>query len=209
MIRTGRRYIDVLFALALAQTYDQVLGRLQLQKYIYLVDILAPIWEFVSLSKYQTYKHGPYDPNVQNAVDVLAFRGAVKVVESDFEKDQIRVRYSLSEIGTKIVEHARKIRFLEKKYLLYQLIAEYVNQRGWNRLKDLVYSDPTYLTAKSDGLGRQIDTTSLLSSDSLQILMGFNNLVRNNTEMLSKENLISFFFKLLDNYQVLMMDQEL
>lgn len=204
MSNVGQRYKDVLFALATAREYEQSLGRLQLQKIIYLSDVLAVLWETLGPKEgHQTYKHGPYDPAIQNAVDTLAFRGAVNIVESNLKQDQtIRVRYQISDIGIQIVQNVRDIPAFAKKSDMYEIIGLHVNRRGWHKLKDMVYSEATYVTRKSDGFGKSLGTESLLTNESLRVLVEFNDLIpREGNSQLSKENLTSIFFQILDNYQ--------
>src|SRR5690242_9365902 len=71
---------DVMLALREAEKAAVSPTRIQLQKFVYLVDVLGQI---VGLLKpvhgHKTYKNGPYDSAIQNAVDALAFRGFVRI----------------------------------------------------------------------------------------------------------------------------------
>lgn len=203
MSDTGHRYKDVLFSLGVANQYNQSLGKLQLQKFIYLADTLYPLWEMASTNGYETYKHGPYDPNIQNAVDVLAFRGAVDIIQSEIiSRGNTRVSYRISEIGSKILNNILEESAVAKKYELYEMLGHFISQRGWDKLRDLVYSEATYLTAKTDGFGRSLSLNNFISNDSFQILDGFNDLVRDRSSKLNKQSLIAIFFQILDNYQL-------
>jgi hypothetical protein len=204
MSRTGRRYKDVLFALDVAHQFNQSLGKLQLQKFVYLTDVLSPIWNVISIGDYQTYKHGPYDSSVQNAVDVLAFRGAVNVADSNLDKkENTRVSYVIAKIGIKIVEKLKLEPAFSIKHELYGILGQHIHRRGWGKLKDMVYSEATFLSAKSDGYGRSLELNSLLSNETFQALLEFNNLLGDRSAKLSKENLVSIFFQILDNYELL------
>ena len=204
MSETGYRYKDVLYALAVAKAYNQHLGKIQLQKYIYLADTLAPIWNLISGDRYRTYKNGPYDRNIQNAVDVFAFRGAVTIVKSDFHAaDSIHVSYEISDIGQQIVVRLREQPEFSKKLELYEILGKYINKRGWNNLMTLVYSEPTFVSSKGEGYGVHLGLDSLLTNETLQILLGFNTLFKDNPSRLGKKSLVSIFFQLLDNYQIL------
>lgn len=210
MSRTGYRYKDVLLALSTADKHGQQLGRLQLQKFVYLADTLSLLWELASPKSYETYKQGPYDPNVQNAVDVLAFRGAVNIVKSNVHDggNILSATYQISKIGLQIAENILEEDVIARKYELYQIIGRHINQRGWSKLKELVYSEATYLTMKVQGWGRPLETDSLLTNDSLQILLGFNFLLKDKSAKLSKTNLVSIFFQVLDNYRLVTTGQE-
>ncbi len=203
MSKTGYRYKDVLLALSTADKHGQQLGRLQLQKFVYLADTLSLLWELASPKSYETYKQGPYDPNVQNAADVLAFRGAVNIVESNLDDggNILSTKYQISKIGSQILANILEEEVIARKYELYQTIGRHINQRGWYKLKELVYSEATYLTMKAQGWGSPLETDSLLTNDSLQILLGFNFLLKDKSATLSKTNLVAIFFQVLDNYQ--------
>lgn len=203
-LRAGNRYKDVLFALDVARLYDQVLGRLQLQKFIYLADTLSPVWEIISTNGYETYFHGPYDPNVQNAVDVLAFRGAVDILSINFgTDDKINVTYKISNIGVQIVNEFQSEFGSPKKYELFRVLGSYVNTRGWSKLKDLVYLEGTYLSEKADRLGKPLKLDSFLSNQTFKMLFGFNGLTRSAGIRFTKENLVSMFFRILDQCELL------
>ena len=202
MSQTGKRYRDVILALASAHKYGEGLGRLQMQKFIYLADSLSILWDLLSPEiSFQTYKHGPYDPAIQNAIDVLMFRGVINIIRSDIKPDgTLTALYEISDSGLTIVEKMKSEPYFLRRADLYNTMGTHVAKRGWGKLKDLVYSDATYVGRKVDGWGVSLNTNSLLSNDSLRILLEFNNLVRNKDLKFSKENIISIFFRILDNY---------
>jgi len=205
MTNTTGRYKDVLIALAVAHKYGESLGRLQLQKFIYLGDILSLLWEMFSPTNgYETYKRGPYDRKVQNAVDVLAFRGAVSIATNkNYVGSNGVVSYSITPIGMKIVTRMESETPFLKALQMYNVIGVHINQRGWQNLRKIVYSEATYISNKGAGYGVPLKTNSLLSNLSAQIIWGFEQMVRNKETSLSKENLVSIFFRVLDNSQQL------
>src|SRR5687767_2139915 len=97
----ARRCKDVLFALSAAATHQQALGRLALQKLIYLHDVLSIVWREVSASEgFLAWRNGPYDLAIQNAVDSLAFRGLVSISGLHFRKTRnAECHYALTEAG--------------------------------------------------------------------------------------------------------------
>ncbi|NOT05201.1 MAG: hypothetical protein HOP27_11440 [Anaerolineales bacterium] len=206
MSKMSLRYKDVLFALSAAKSHQQLLGRLQLQKYIYLADTLSLLWEVMNINGYETYKRGPYDPNIQNAVDVLAFRGFVLIKDSKYSSDgNVAVNYEISILGEEIVSKLILEEIFLRKYQLFYLLSEYIEERGWGKLLDLVYSEATYLTGRVAGYGHALKLNSLLSNETIQILFGFNTLTRDRNVKFSRENLLSIFFQILDNYHALHM----
>src|ERR1051325_3821111 len=78
---------DVLFALAAASAFDQRLGRLALQKFVYLFDLLALAWREIGGSEtFRPWRNGPYDLSIQNTVDSLAFRGLTVINDLSFRR---------------------------------------------------------------------------------------------------------------------------
>lgn len=202
MSHIGKRYKDVLLSLASANNYDVGLGRLQMQKFVYLADSLSVIWDLLSPDYgFETYKHGPYDPAIQNATDVLVFRGAINITSSEIKSDgTVTALYEISDVGLMIVEKMVTEPSFYRQAELYNLISIHVAKRGWDKLRSLVYSDNTYLSNKVSGWGVSLKTNSLLTNDSLRTLLEYNNLVRNKELKLSKENLVAIYFHILDNY---------
>lgn len=209
MATAGQRYKDVVLALATAHKYEQELGRLQLQKIIYLADILSLIWDVVGPKNgHYTYKNGPYDHGIQNSVDVLAFRGAVEIAKNNISTNQIVTTYRITQVGLNLANAMIREPTFAKRAELYDAIGHHINLRGWKNLKQLVYSEATYVIKQGDGLGHALNVNSLLSNDSLRIVLDFNNLVADKTQKFSRYNLVTIFFKILDNYRILLDNQK-
>lgn len=208
MATTGQRYKDVLLALATAHKYNQTLGRLQLQKFVYLADILSLIWDVVGPKEgHYTYKNGPYDPGIQNAADVLAFRGAVEIARSKIAISKVTAEYKITPLGINLVEKMIAEASFRKRADLYAAIGDEVERRGWKNLRQLVYAEATYVIKKGDNFGQSINVNSLLSNDSLRIVLDFNDLIADKTQELNKANLVSIFFKVVDNYRLIIEQQ--
>lgn len=209
MSQTGKRYGDVLLALATAYNYGEGLGRLQMQKFVYLADSLSIMWDLLSPEiGFQTYKHGPYDPTIQNAIDVLVFRGVLNIISSEVKPDGTLIAlYRISDVGLVMVTEMKTKPYFSRRANLYDTIGSHIAVRGWEKLKDLVYSEASYIGSKADGWGVALNKNSLLSNDSLRILLEFNDLVINRDEKLSKENLTSIFFRILDSYLLVTQEQ--
>ena len=85
--RVLNRMFDVLIALREAERHKKYLTRIELQKFIYLVDSVSNIYEFMPPQEgHKTYFNGPYDLAIQNAVDSLAFRGLVKILSIELSQ---------------------------------------------------------------------------------------------------------------------------
>lgn len=196
-----QRYPDVIFALHAASRYDQSLGRIQLQKFIYLGDILSIIWHLITAKEgHETYNFGPYDPKIQNAADILSFRGFINIRFLDIVTDPNKTtsQYSINNNGLNFSENLCRKQFYNTKNHIYQNIALNVNRVGWGKLKTIVYSEITYLNEM--GHYRKIDSNSYSGNKTYQLLELFDNLTSENNQNISKENMVSIFFKIIENY---------
>src|SRR5438128_407663 len=80
MQNIANRMGDVVLALGEAEEANVQPTRIQLQKFIYLSDVLGQVVGTLKLREgHKTYRNGPYDAAIQNAVDSLAFRGVVRI----------------------------------------------------------------------------------------------------------------------------------
>src|ERR1700733_6759299 len=71
---------DVALALSEAEKAHVQPTRIQLQKFVYLTDVLSQLVGTMKLLEgHKIYFNGPYDAAIQNAVDSLAFRGLVRI----------------------------------------------------------------------------------------------------------------------------------
>jgi len=197
-----QRNKDVLLALKASSAYVDSIGRLQLQKLIYLFDILAIAWREVAGSNtFSPWNHGPYDQTIQNAVDSLAFRGFVAIDTLSFAGTRkAQSSYSLTAAGESAVEGlSADGPFRDDLDLLSEISAE-INRRGWSTIKKIVYSEPTYNTARVTKQGARLSVNSdhNLSWKLIKAIRdGFE--VRRDQPM-SKRTLIQVFFAMLDEY---------
>lgn len=195
---SNTRFIDVLLALKNADEYNQLLGRIQLQKYIYLSDTISVIWDILAPSDgHETYKNGPYDESITNAVDVLAFRGFVVIESMNMEHSKVAASYKISKAGIKLFEALNnEVRF-QNKILLFNEMAKHIEKIGWKKLMKLVYSEPTYIQSRATGYGYKFDYMSLFANESLRILYQFEEMLQNG-QRITKQNMLSLFFKILN-----------
>lgn len=190
---------DVLIALAIASNYKTPLGRLQLQKFIYLGDVLNVIWEVVgSRSEFQTYKHGPYNAQIQNAVDTLTFRGFIDIVELSEGGGNIRASYSISDAGISVFQTLLEGQLFGRKIEVFFEIGRHIDGIGWSKLKELVYNEPTYRIDKTSRYGKSLKLTSLEHNLSLKILFQLDRMKEGEIWKFGKKNLTTLFFKLIE-----------
>jgi hypothetical protein len=200
-----QRTKDVLLALATASAHKDGLARLQLQKFIYLFDILAIAWRDVEGSNtFLPWNHGPYDRTIQNAVDCLAFRGLVSIAELSFrDVRKAQCLYSLTPAGKLAVERLVKEKPFANDIDLFREMSMEINRRGWSKIKDIVYSEPTYNTARVTQQG-----TTLFVSQNYNLAWKLVRGVRDGFELgrqkpMSRRTLVQVFFATLDQYRLM------
>jgi len=171
-VRVLIRMRDVGFALRSAAEFKQLLSRIRLQKFVYLLDVLVYLVELLpSFEGHRTYKHGPFDAAIQNAVDCLAFRGFVRVSDVQQETDgQIHSRYGLTREGVNWVEKLTSDNQFRIRANVANSIAKQINGVGWDRLVSLVYAEPTFVTARAFGYGTKLDTNNPLNNSAALVL---------------------------------------
>ncbi|RBP75540.1 hypothetical protein [Marinobacter nauticus] len=199
-----KRMIDVTISLATASRYHEKLNRIRLQKFIYLLDIVAYMYDVLPPAKnHVSYNNGPYDAAIQNAVDSLAFRGLIKI--SDVENSssgKISCQYSLTEVGKKWAITLAEKKELRLRFDAANAVGKKVNKLGWWRLKDLVYAEPTYIQKRYSGFGLQIDTTDGTQNSAALLIGMFNAALeeRSTNCVLNRELATELFFRYLDNF---------
>lgn len=166
------RMRDVIFALALANKEGVKLNKIQIQKFVYLIDSVSYLFNFFPPSKaHITYENGPWDAGLQNAVDALSFRGFVKVEIASYS-DLARV-YSPTEAGSQWSEHLCGISAFSSRWNASAEVAKRVSRIGWKRLKSLVYAEPTYLALRAHGYGQELhqyDAMDVSTASFLQLI---------------------------------------
>jgi hypothetical protein len=200
---TSERFKDVLFALKSASEFKQDLGRLRLQKLIYLSDVLSVAWRKMSDPPgFIPYKNGPYDQRIQNAVDALAFRGLVTATSLSFRQPRITdTTYALTPEGQDTVDKLCEDDAFSEELTLFREIATEVNRRGWSKIKKLVYAEPTYEFARSTNRYGLLRMDSVSRNLSLRILRDFEDaFASERAEPISRRNFIQLFFAFLDEY---------
>jgi hypothetical protein len=142
----------------MARRSKQLLGKVQIQKFVYLMDALSALFDMLPLQGgYRTYKRGPWDPFVQNAVDALAFRGLVRISDArELESGEVAAIYELTDVGEHLIERLRGNVAFAERIRAADEIARQLDKIGWTRLRELVYAEPTYVVARIEGFGRQL-----------------------------------------------------
>lgn len=202
--RIAIRMRDVGLALRAAGEFGHTLNRIRLQKFIYLADAASRTFDIVPIrAGHITYKHGPYDRFIQNAVDSLAFRGLVKIIRLDEDEGgNLQTEYALTKAGilwtTKLAENqAIKVRWAFVHSLSVQ-----VNSLGWQRLRKLVYAEPTFLSAKRHGYGQQLRTDDINASSANFLIQLAQNAINSGfvKKELPPDKLLTVFFRYLEQY---------
>lgn len=168
--KTFNRMADVVFALGEAEKARNRPTKIQLQKFVYLTDVLSQVVGAMKpLEAHRTYRNGPYDSAVQNAVDCLAFRGLVRVAGVwKTPSGHLGTRYTLSAPGRLFLQRLRSSSSLKRKTRVAALVGDELRKLGWERIVALVYAEPTYVSARPNGWG-----SSLRSEDGLTVSAAF------------------------------------
>lgn len=202
-IRVLNRMCDVGIALGVAKNHSQLLNRIRLQKFIYLLDVVSFLYQYLPPREgHLTYKQGPYDPSIQNAVDSLAFRGFVKVYNIERSGGEIHAEYGLSPAG---VTWQQKLVSADGFTIRWQAaleIARWVNSVGWHRLRAMVYAEPTFVGARPHGFGQSIEPYDGLRNSAASLMEMINRGLRHGFEQTPPDRalIIQLFFRYLDSY---------
>jgi len=165
-------------ALALRGAHDngaQTLTRIQLQKLIYLVDVVAYLYSILPPSaRHRTYKHGPYDQNIQNAVDSLAFRGFVALgTLRQSPQGDIATSYSLTSAGTSFAGMLSASPALALRNHATEAVARLVARIGWGHVVELVYAEPTFVAARGRAFSQPLPTDDARVDSAKQLISIF------------------------------------
>ena len=204
MTERGRvliRMSDVVLALAAAGEHSEQLGKLRLQKFIYLTDAVSLLYsQLPPQETHTTYMHGPYDSAIQRAVDALAFRGFVTIHRIRHNVAGVRADYSLNEAGIQLAKRLKEE--LKGQWDVFRDVAVQVDQIGWRYLRALAYAEPTFATARTYGYGQALEVADGLVNSSALILATMDRVLANDVAARrpSRELIGSLFFRYLKEY---------
>ena len=196
------RMRDVGFALRAVSFHQRALSRIQMQKYLYLMDSLAVLYELLPpVEAHYTFRHGPYDPFIQSAVDSLAFRGLAKIQTLVRRSNgNIASEYSLSPAGFQWSERMRADPVLSERSVLADVVARQVNRIGWDRIVLLVYAEPTFLNSRPDGFGKKLKPQRASINSSAYVLQLIRHALPSQSALVTRDVLAEYFFDYLDTY---------
>lgn len=206
-IKVINRMLDVALALNAARTHEQYLNRTQLQKYIYLIDSLSIIYEFLPpKSGHITYNYGPYDKAIQNAVDSLAFRGFIKIQNiKKLDGENLNTQYGLSASGLNFIKKLINNKAFQIRNLATLDIGKKINFFGWNKLVDLVYAEPTFINAKPKGPGQELNPEDMQKTSSAFLINIFKQVLNQGAEdfVPDRKLILELFFRYLNEYSLI------
>jgi hypothetical protein len=193
----------VIAALQAARSSNRYLAKIELQKFIYLNDIVGYLYDVLPPKQHHvTYRFGPYDNVIQNTIDSLSFRGFVvpMAVERLPQGGGTRARYKLSGAGLKLASSLEGKKAFRRKFSTARWVAIKLSELGWRRLVDLVYAEPTYVAAKSSGFGKTIDVANGLQNSAAAIINLLERSIKEGlTDIhLDREFVADLFFDYLD-----------
>lgn len=154
------RIKDTSLCLSVAKNYVLLLGRLEIQKVIYLIDSISAYLFVLSGKKgHQTYYYGPYDKNIQNALDALVIRDLVEMCDIKVANNTVSCNYFLTDIGicwtNNLINTSTSIQY--RAQIADGVIYSLVQRNKMHKVKDLVYAEPLYATTKNYGHHYDLD----------------------------------------------------
>lgn len=206
---------EILYALNEARSKGEgTLSKLSLQKLLYLSGGLAPIKRVIlEYLHFITEKRGPYSKDIQNTVDHLVAMGLVEITHFETFRGGSLANYRISKVGQTVVdlllqypEEAEKCWWIS---LVTKLVFSYFygeGLRGKNdeKIKSLVYQDPTYKDLKLKGLFHHLIELDDQKSVTFKLISAMKEYITKHMPATSKsddrrsaEILLSAFFEYL------------
>jgi len=133
----------------------------------------------------------------------LAFRGFVKVCDIHEDIDgNMYARYQLNTAGFAWVERMSEIEAFSLRWEATQEVAQKVDRLGWSRIVDLVYSEPTFVSARSKGYGHPLPLNDGLRNSAAFLMNTIDRVLKHGFEnvLISRELAVEMFFRYLNEY---------
>lgn len=163
------RMRDVAVCLHYAKKHMLVLNKIQLQKIIYLLDCIdAFLYILLSEKGHQTYYHGPYDKNIQNAADILVFHLLVDVDNIKMlGNGDVSCGYSLTNDGDGWVSNLLEndLNTQNRSKIISGLLDSLLSRGLINNIVQLVYAEPIFVKNQRSGYGVNLDFKDLDQND--------------------------------------------
>lgn len=197
------RMRDVLIVLAAAAQHRQTLRKVQLQKFVYLVDALSTLFETVPVADgFQTFRMGPWDVKIQRAVDCLAFRGLVAMADvEEVTPGVFTVAYSLTPHGRALSDAIMRSRVAALRVEAATEIATHLDSLGWDRLRRLVYAEPAYVAARSESFGIELRPGEAFEQSTRELVELIElALQAGGGTRINRTSVVNVFFRFLDAY---------
>lgn len=202
------RMRDAGMALKVARNFGRWLSRTQLQKFIYLLDIISLLYDLLPPSEaHRTYKYGPYDVAIQNAIDSLSFRGFVTVYDVHRSPDgDVSSRYQLTPEGNSWIEEISEMVEFVSRWKAASAVGRQINKLGWERIVNLVYAEPTFVSMRNRGYGQTLPVNNGINNSAAFFMASINRVLCHGFEKISiNPDLIpNLFFRYLAEYDHLL-----
>lgn len=171
-ISVANRFADVVLALEQASRSRVRPTRIQLQKFVYLTDALAQIVGSLGpMEGHKTFRNGPYDAAIQNAVDCLCFRGVAAIAGTwRTQAGHLATTYTLTRSGRDFLLKIHESDAFRRRVEIAKLVGTELQNLGWHRIVDLVYAEPTYVSARPKGWGERLVPEDGLSTSAAFVL---------------------------------------
>ncbi len=196
---------DVGLALRTAKDRSQRLNKIRLQKFIYLMDAVSRLYELLPpAQRHRTYLYGPFDASVQNAVDCLAFRGFARIVGIGPLRDrgEPSVEYTLTVAGEQWISQLVIQSSIRQRFDIAHDIGVQLDALGWERLRALVYAEPTFVSHRGAGLGQLLEPDNGMKNSSAYLLQTMKRVLQRGSENVpvARSLLVNLYFDYLKRY---------
>jgi hypothetical protein len=195
---------DVGIALWVADDASRLMNKTQLQKFIYLMDVISPLYQVLfPKDNHRTYQRGPYDQCIQNAVDALAFRGFVRIARIAHISDgTTSASYGLTACGQEWVSRMSAAEGFSVRMSVGDAVGKRIGAVWWDRIIELVYAEPTFVAARPRGYGQQLVPNDGLTSSSAYLTGVMADILKTGfaNPTIDRELLLDLFFEYLAEY---------
>jgi len=151
-----KRKNEVLFILYAAnKILREPLSRIEVQKSVYLCNVLAPIKELIlDFFEFRVWNHGPYSSEIQNTLNNLVALRYIRMNDYNVRtNNNVKYEssyYSILDKGILVVEKLIEYPDEKEQYLWIQSIIKIIGIYGIKNIVKIVYEEPTFRFLKQN-----------------------------------------------------------
>lgn len=161
---------EILFALrAIKKVINRPVTRIEVQKIIYLTNILAPLKDFIlDYFEFTVWHNGPYSKEIQNSLNNLVSRRLVKMKQYKIKRSNGRSfetsKYVINIHGERVINKLIKFKQKKEQYAWVYSIVRLINLYGIDNVVKIVYQEPTFKHLKENSFGSNIPINDIANN---------------------------------------------